>query len=305
MNKKMFLIAMLSFLTACGGGSSSSNDAANKDDQQNVTGSSVGDHAEEVSYVATETVKRAIASDASPFSPARPSRTITSTSSNAKQTRRLASNVVTIKTTDTNTETIAGDCGGQIATTYTRSSPDNQNEIFPIGFTSVSDFQDYCMDYDGYTMVMSGTLSADMTYTDMDQHSFVYTYSVDYTSDIPDYPSGTISDSESCIKEADQEEACTISSLFEYADGDNYAISDVSIAGSANSGYTVSGTLSADNGDSYDVSVTNLTFCETGNVETGSIEAESNDNELYSVSFPNCDEMIVTYQGVTETLPQN
>ncbi|MCF6234973.1 MAG: hypothetical protein L3J70_01115 [Gammaproteobacteria bacterium] len=295
MFKKIPCLVAILFLTACGGGGSSSEPTTNTSHEE----SSVGKYAENISYATTEIVKRAIASETSPIS-LRSSRT---SGQNDEKIEMQRMGLESIRAVETETE--IGDCGGLLTTSTTVTRPDNEEQIFPFSTKVTLDYQDYCTGENGNNIIFNGTFLYDLSYPSDSEYSFIYRYNISYQSNIPFYPSGIISENETCIKEKDKQAVCTSSSLYEDSNGEEYVFSEAEIEGSASSGYSVLGIISDENNNRYDVNVSNFTQCDNGNVQTGIIEIKLDDGKIIHISFPNCSECIITYQGRAEIFPQN
>ncbi len=106
---------------------------------------------------------------------------------------------------------------------------------------------------------------------------------------------GTIS----CIGEFD----CTLSEDFDY-EGIDYRVEDAQVSGSGGV-YTVEARIFHEDHGYIDISATGITVDSDGNACTGTIEvSDSASSDVLSISFPDCDTMVVTFNGVATTIDQ-
>ena len=98
---------------------------------------------------------------------------------------------------------------------------------------------------------------------------------------------------------------CTYSSSTTGSDGRTYTVSGSTVTGNNNSGYNASATITDPDHGTITVTASNITICENGNIGTGEIEVtDSTGNIVLSITFPNCTEMVVVYNGVSATYDQ-
>lgn len=98
--------------------------------------------------------------------------------------------------------------------------------------------------------------------------------------------------------------SCTYSDTF-VDNGKRYRTTNVSVSGNNTSGYNVSATVFIGDLGYVEITATNLTICANGNIGTGTIEVtDANGNVVLSVTFPDCNTMVITYNGVPDTVPQ-
>ncbi len=288
---RFFILIPILFVSACGGDSPTSGSSPEE--------SSVGGYAEEISYATTEIVKRAIASESAPIS-------LRSLRKPEKiKASRGAEYFPSVRAVESESETTQGDCGGVIITTTSVTTPDNSELAFPMSMRSEAEYQDYCVGDEEFKIVFNGSFLYSFDYLSSEEYSFLYEYNLSYFSNTPFYPSGIISENERCTKAKGEQEICTSLFLYENSGGEEYTFTEVEINGSSSSGYSLSGVVSDEESNDFNISVSNFTQCDTGNIQTGTIEIEGSNGEIVSISFPNCSECIISYQGVSETFPQN
>lgn len=296
--------SIVSLLVACGGGSS---------DNGSTTTSTGQSLAADVSVAATETAKLTIAADSADLPV---SAVIIETLQPLEALKTNIQHLIVASTDTANTlpvgptvdlepETEQGVCGGTLQSSGTSTSPDNQNDIYPISVTGTIIFDNYCLTASDYQIVYNGDVEYALIATE-NSISTSYDYDISYVATGPNGQqfSETIHFSESCVTTNGSAAVCSISSSYESTNGNNYTLSETSVSGDANSGYNVSGTLVDNDNNIYTIAITNLTQCENGNIATGEIIITVNGGELITVTFPNCDEYVVTYLGATNTYSQ-
>lgn len=308
--KMAAILAAATWLTACGG-SSSSDDDNNDNDNNSGTGSAVGEFATGLSYAATETAKNAVASENSPIGPPIAGGNSTSELLNLSLTghKQLPNadrdeGYLNALGTETQTSTEQGTCGGEVRTLAVTTTPDEEGQFLPISIDSMIDYDDFCVGNDEFTIIFNGSSDFEWRQTS-ESLTYSYRYDLSYVSTLPSYPSGSFSASESCTAQSGEQEVCTSSSFYESAGGEEFTFTNVEVSGDSNQGFEVSGEIQDEDGNSYDVDISGFTQCDNGNVGSGSIDIIVNGDDIISVSFPNCNECVVTYQGVSETLPQS
>jgi len=100
-------------------------------------------------------------------------------------------------------------------------------------------------------------------------------------------------------------ETCSSSSEpYTASSGTSYTFENATVSGSSSSGYNIEGDLTDNQGNSFNVNVEGLTQCDSGNISTGTITITSSTGEVVSVTFPNCNECVISYAGDSWTIPQ-
>ena len=280
-------------LVAC-----SSSDGDDDTDQTSPT------ETNNVSYAALETTKNIIDSKNSSLSIPLPN--------SSSHTGSLAINKVLLakrdgyiselKATETETEIEEGNCGGQARYTSTTTTPDDSEQIYPILIDLEGSFDDYCISQSAQSVTYNGTLNFDYELT-QSRLTYSYDINVSYVSSVNSI-SGSYQASESCTQE-NQQLVCTVGSSYVSSDGDTYTLSDASLSGDSQSGYNYSGTLTDTNNNTYSIDARGITVCDNGNIGTGTIDIDINGSDFAEVSFSDCDNFTVTYNGETSTLPQD
>jgi len=276
-------------LVSCGGGGGSTDPVTQTEEGE------IDSSIETLSLSTTEVIKRSVASESSPFA------FKTSNSNFFKQ--RLDEIVRSAVTVENTTE--PGDCGGQLVTTTTTTEPDDPSALFPRLTDNILNFENYCLGDSSSNAIVNGSVFISLNLQAFDDFVTILNYDIDYTSNLAFFPSGVISYSETCTTKPNVPEVCTSSSLYEDLSGESYSFTTDEVSGSASSGYNLSGVITDGSSNTYDVSALNFTQCDNGNVGTGSIEIITNEGEVININFPNCNECIISYQGISETIPQN
>lgn len=292
MHYKISCLIVVIFLVACGGGGSSNDNAtasknggaANNSGNEN-TGGQVDSEALRAADVAINVTKRAIANSSGTLP----------TGVSQKPQQKLP-----LKPTATEEEVEYGTCGGQFVS---RSNTDEINySEFPVSYWVEAEYDEYCLDFDGYQITYDGTISVRYNYSSGESYYIAYAYDLVYTSNISGYGSGHISMSEECSKTSGSEAVC--SSYSNYSDNDvEYQLEQPQISGDENSGYSFNGLVMGSDGVEYQIRVENIVFCDEGTIASGSIEIDF-ESETARLEFISCSEYTLTYQGVSEILQQ-
>lgn len=298
MNHSYTYMAFALFLTACGGGSDGGSSGG--DTPPSGSGNSGADpdspvstRAQDLSFVASEVSVRAVAAENSPI--------IASTSVPSNGGLQKSGEPISMSST----ETVDGECGG--SSTVVVDAPENAENELPIESSFDITYNNFCIYLDGTTsIVFNGSAEAEIV-IDAEYSLFAYDYDLTYSSDNALVGSGVISASERCetFGGADALPICTSTSSFEYSDGNEYTLTDADISGDASMGYSFEGEVGIEGEDegTFSISVDAITLCENGNIGSGSITI-TDDDETITVTFPNCDEMVITYDGVSDTFSQ-
>ena len=307
--KKLGVIAAISLLSACSGGSNNSKEIA---ETTLVTGDT--GYAEELAIAAGESSKSLISSDASKgFLPigvtadndviAMVKQTILAHLPNP-QTTLLP---IGLQETTSGPVRAPGDCGGYYETISTTTTPDDSGAIYPITSELVGEYSDFCSGDSTYQAVMNGTITSKVTLSSPTVSTSESSYDVTYTtSGAFGNGSGRIIVSETCTYISGVTNCTSTSDSEPYFSnsGATYTFEGASVSGDSSSGYDISGVLRDDLGNSYDVEVTGLLQCGSGNISTGTITVTDSTGETVSVSFPNCNECVISYEGNSWTIPQ-
>ena len=183
--------------------------------------------------------------------------------------------------------TLTGDCGGNA----NYNAVINGQQINRIEY----DFNQYCSSR--YTL--DGNMTIYYTYSGNDISSYGIVYD-NLTYSGPSY-SETINMTITC----NSSYSCTYSSTTTGSDGRTYTVSDSSVTGNNSSGYNVTATVTDPDHGTITITATNITICDNGNIGSGEIEVtDSTGAVVLSITFPNCSEMVVTYNGVATTYNQ-
>jgi|GEM_PF-1429103 len=88
-------------------------------------------------------------------------------------------------------------------------------------------------------------------------------------------------------------------------DGTSYRVEDSSVSGNNSSGYDVDATVTSSDVGYLTVTATGITKDEaTGNICTGTITVEDSAGDVMTISFPDCDSYVVSYNGNANTYSQ-
>jgi len=97
---------------------------------------------------------------------------------------------------------------------------------------------------------------------------------------------------------------CTYSENY-VAGGRSYRVENIQVSGNNSSGYTVSARVVNSVYGYVDISATGITICANGNIGSGTVSVtDSSGNVVLTITFPDCDTMVATFDGVTQTAPQ-
>lgn len=300
---------LMCLFVACGGGSGGDDDDDNTNTGDNPTADQV--FAEETSIAATESSKQIVASQQSDFIPIGP--VINSSPTEAVRniisaralntTGQLASLPVGPVVVEEDVED--GECGGTFSTVSTITTPDDETQFFPSTVELDGDFNNFCIGENGSSITYNGTIDALFDFVAFDQYTFTVTYNLTYVTTLPISPnSGRIEGTETCTLMGDVE-TCSFSSSYTSANGTVYTSRNVEIDGNQSSGFNITGTIEDDEGNTFEIDVSGFVLCENGNVQSGEIVITLANQQVINVTYPNCNECIITYQGVARTVPQS
>ena len=182
--------------------------------------------------------------------------------------------------------------------------------ICDAGGTAIADTNDaetvgtitfsYCgiSDGAGDAIVLNGTV--DFSYvTSSDSISMVYHVTVSYAGE-----SQAINMTISCIDFMTSSPSCTVSSDFIGLDSRTYRITDISVSGTATSGFSVYATIYDPDNGRFDMttSVPILFDCPTAGIpSTGVVGISGASGTSATISFDSCSSFTVTINGVPET----
>ncbi len=142
----------------------------------------------------------------------------------------------------------------------------------------------------------NGTIDGTMDYTFSNSFQNVtIVYDIDFTTTEGSFSlSGTIT----C-----NNEECTYTEDFS-VNGVDYRIENIEVSEDID-GFNISGRVFDENLGYIDFETSDFTACSNGNVQTGTITiSDSTNTEVITVTFPNCNDCIVTFDGVETTFQQ-
>lgn len=304
--KLLSLASLVMFLSACGGGGG----GGGSDDDDNDDLTEEQQFAEETAIAGTESTKQAIATEEAPPIPFGPSVEFMTPFNIARELARasaefpLSLSEYPLGPVEVSEETINGECGGSYTVVITSTTPDAAGVTFPFSLEMDGDLDNYCTGQTGESLTMDGFLDAEFNYNAFDNYSFTVTYDLDYVYDFPGLDAtGSISATETCTVVGGVE-SCSVSTSYQSTNGILYTASNVVVSGNSSTGYSVTGSLEDEDGNTFTLDVNGFTLCSNGNVQNGTVEITVNGEEIITVTFPNCNECIITYQGVSRTVPQ-
>ncbi|MEM7293227.1 MAG: hypothetical protein AAF420_07525 [Pseudomonadota bacterium] len=181
---------------------------------------------------------------------------------------------------------IQGECGGNAVVTI----DDSSQQISRIVYNS------YCLVSQPENIIATGTVTFSysgntetLTYTNfmITQGSESYTVNMTITCNTQTFE-------------------CTVMSNFTGGNGVSYSLSDMSVSGNSSSGYNITATVGDPVEGTFTITATNITVCANGNIATGMVQiTDSTGAVVISVTYPDCDTMIVTFNGVATPYSQN
>ena len=291
-------------LISCGGGGGG---GGGQDDDKNQQAFS----SEEVSIATVDTLGISIESFKGDFVAPR---SINSPSSPIEQLKSTISaytdsqpDNLQIRATDTTSNTVNGNCTTLPPGSYTVSSsvttPDDSRMPYPR--TGFADFvyNDYCtqvvINGDVFNSIFDGVVYFDFDLTSDTDGTISYIWDLRITSTSPNgLESNDIYLSETCVI-SNRISNCTESYNHRSEDGTEYELSETTIDGSEDTGFTIEGTVSDNNGNSYAISFQGLKTCENGNFSEGSGTITINNENSIFIKFEDCNTFTVTYDGVS------
>ena len=278
-------LSLVFTLSSCSSGGDD-DDGGNNNNQGNTSEATVSDNnKKDVSIASAEGAKQAVTGSTLPTG-------ISAESELNEALKDLAINVLEqveslSKLPTGYSGTITGDCGG--SANY--NAVINGQQVNRIEY----DFNQYCSS--SYTL--DGNMTIYYTYSGNDISGYRIVYdNVTYSG--PNY-NETINMTITC----NATYSCTYSSSTTGSDGRTYTVSDSSVTGNNSSGYNVTATVTDPDHGTITITATNITICDNGNIGSGEIEVtDSTGAVVLSITFPNCSEMVVTYNGVATTYNQ-
>lgn len=299
-----FLISL--FVVACGGGSSGSGSGSSSNFSKDIADAAI---ASSGSILARQSGNVPLRSSEQQFSSSNDVNSLL-----VDVTKNRLSSIVdsiiaeelsgqkTADRTEVDTTSVAGSCGGTLESISTITSPDAVGVTYPITGMVRSTFNNYCIGSTQASVTINGTATVDFTLSSVILSSHSYSFNISYSAVTPQgNTSGSWNATESCTTTSGNS-VCTASSS-EVVNGTTYTLSNAVVSGNNSSGYQYSGTMS--NGtDTYVVNAANITVCGNNKIGTGTITLTINLTDTVIVSFPNCNQMVVTYQGVSTTYSQ-
>lgn len=282
MNRKYTLTVLASVaLTGCGGGGSSGS---------NVVDGPVGEFAATLGNAAAESMQRAIASGHSGGGAGGLSLPAVAGAS----TRAI---------TTPGSSTTYGTCGGESVATFVLTQPDVG--LYPEYWEGLTQYNNFCTDLpNGQTFTLNGTDAGSIATLAEDNVITENRYDLYYISSDPAIGVVYHNHVFRC-----QNEDCTVSVEYEDESGNPFMLTAISVSGNNSSGYSATATLTDESAVAYSLRARGVTFCPVQNgqplrLQTGSVTAQVPGGSSISVTFPNCNEMVVTYQGVAERIAQ-
>lgn len=292
----LLLLTTSILLSACGGGSSGG-------------GGGPDDEVVEIVEASAQITKQMISNNNSPDIPINPLGLKTSNPQKGSPTPFDALPFINIdklvEESDSGSE--PGPCGGTL--TLNSYFAIDDETLYPVIYDFDFIFDNYCVPLDeSYSVFYDGNMSYEFESTTELVGYYDISIAVNYQTDYPLAQStGSINESLYCewtngIENLIESEDCQ--TLVSYSsDNGDYEAEVVVIEGDNDSGYSIDAVIEDDEGNRYELSFTGLTVCENGNFGTGSGTISYNGDTI-GVEFISCDEVVITYQGVSETLAQ-
>lgn len=197
-------------------------------------------------------------------------------------------------------QTVEGTCGGS-ATINTGDDEFPENGTASYKYT----YTDYCLALDDTSSYnLDGT--AEYSFTNVSGQLTKYTYSWDLTYKITgeDAVTSRVTGTTTCLLESSTY-TCTYSDDFTGPNGEVYRVENVAVTQSGNGTYDASARVYDTDVGYVDFSASGILQCSNGNFENGTIEiTDSTGAVVVEVSFPDCNQCIVTFGGNAESYPQ-
>ena len=284
-----------------GGGSSDDGSFSGNTDPASVSSQ---DDAAAVSYAATEGAYQAINSETTSLPTAA---VIQSTNVEDELTADLLELIeeneqLSLSPTAATT-LLTGDCGGEVrfdSDDEQNSNPDNGTVEFSYTYDS------YCItSSDGGQITTDGTGDYTATYENGQLVEYSMTWDLTYTLDDGQTIVSELSGTTTCDF-SDNTFSCTFSDDFTGPNGETYRVENVSVSEDNNGNYGVSARVY--DGDlgyvDFEASDINRRDCDNGNFQGGTITITDGEGNTIEVQFTNCNDCVVTFNGVSNTYDQ-
>jgi hypothetical protein len=267
--------------------------------------------AQNTAIAVTETTKQVVASDQSVFMPLgavveNPSivglirDVVLNNAPLPESGRELPVSVIESTTSDFSVD---GDCGGTYSGTSTVTS-DTEDPLFIFDTDLEGTFVNFCIEVPPYSVTYNGDVALVASNFSATSQEFTITLDVTFTSTLPDAPvTGSIDVAQSCTVDGAVSE-CTYATTF-LGEASVYTVTGVQVFGDSGVGFDVSGDIADDDGNEYTFVASQITFCLSGNIQSGTIDVTVNGGDVVNISYPNCNEMIITYKGESRTVSQD
>jgi hypothetical protein len=175
----------------------------------------------------------------------------------------------------------------------------NQGQAVPSSGSAIITF-DNCNEFGE---ILDGT--ADFTWSggfDNNQGFRNFTVVINVNVTLQGQPSQSVSGTVTCT---DYGNSCSVQESFQGSDGASVTVEDVTVSGNSTSGYNLSAQVYHEEYGALTINAMNLTFCENGNIQSGTISVTDSTNTVVLViTFTNCDDFTATFNGVSNTYPQ-
>jgi len=278
-----------------------------------------------IAFAAGEIVKQGLVSDAitAPGTLLQLNASLNPSQSNAKTSPiafSLTQNPTMNKTVveDIDPTTLQGECGGTMTSAGSNGYDDEL--LYPYFVEGTVEFSDYCLHLssvfngddaealDAYSIIFNGTgiISGDLPNAQEGHYEFLLDFGL--TTDAPMLPpSVTLNQAVSCsyyngASDFDASLDCSFTVIYD-TEGQNFSANEFRIEGDNIGGYDVNVTFSDIDDNLYGASFFGLSLCANGNFGTGSGSISYNE-ELIDIEYTNCDEVVITYLGNSETVGQ-
>jgi hypothetical protein len=296
--KKVCLTALTISLAACGGGSSSSGSDGTIDTSfvgNSSAATASSSNAPTLARAASEGALQAAATVDAPIG-----YETNLDELNRELNAQIIDMVLAGDTPIAATETTAGNCGGEIRVTTPDYSSFNPGDTY----SASAVYDNYCVGYGSFTYVINGSYYSNInTRNDGSISRAIYSFDYEATSNYGG--EGNVirySATQDCAyNSSSQQTSCTISDNFTGVDGRSYRVENFE-----GDEYDLSARIYDQDYGYFDIEASSLGYaCDNGNFSFGSITIEdSSGNEVISVTFPNCNDCVVTYGGTANTYSQ-
>ncbi|SDW34123.1 hypothetical protein [Marinobacter mobilis] len=289
--RNALLLTGLLGLAACGGGGGGGDDGSTSGSVTfNTSQASVSseDEAKAVSEASRQAASQGIyAQDAFNFPIAAETDQVGATEDIVARTLDLVLSMNIPSAADT--QSITGSCGGSAdITAYSQTH-------FRV------DYKDYCEAAEGGNMVLNGWVDMTFTYSGETLTSYDATFDITYN-----YLGESQNSAGSISCSGDMLDNCTYTTDFTGSDGERYRVTNVTVSGDNNLGFTVSARVYHQELGYVDFQGTDLIICTDGTgFSTGTITVTDASGVVATATFSGCGaDYTVTYDGVGYPVPQ-